>query len=1007
MDPPDDGSVRNDSNNNNQDGDSGVRDGSCSADSADQDVPVPPPRYMHPPLVRLSNGTSAAPVPGSHKQSGPKRPLRSMSHASSIKSSRPLPASGLATITRLPSIPERGGGQGVLYQRVQLDDPLPENLEARVDAHGRIFYIDHVNRTTTWIRPVIAQNQQQAAASQQHRRQLDERYNSLRRTISGRGKKKRPAIPLPDDSSSSTSSSSSGSDPEQSSSATGTPPVAVADVTSPDPEPQPPPLPPPRVPDADVTDGCGFSRPAVPSPPTRSTSSSNGMPASNPVVAQINAPAAVPPVASEAIQVKNLPAVRFLTRSDFFNLLHLNDDALNQYNATSPLKHIIRKIREDPTHMSFVRFQHNRDLVNLLNKFAETGKTLPQNWEAKLDRSGKAFFIDHTSKTTTFIDPRLPTEMPLVNPHRPVVAPSRRKTNRQNVPLCVTTSSPSPSSSSVHSAPHVVATSASTSSSSTITAAVAAIAISAQSASCEVPVQPVPPPRPPNTIAQSPALTHAVAAAATAIPTAYNELVVAFLRQPNIFDILKERQPQLSKNQALKEKVNLIRSDGQTALHRLSDDVELTMLLSLFENEIMSYVPVVTHTAGDSRTGAGAQVAEQRRSGSTAAATAVPSGSGSSQPLIRNARVPPNAASVAGPQRRDFEQKLRNFYRKLIQKGYGGGPNKLKLNIRRDHLLEDAFTKIMSVNSKKDLQKSRLYISFAGEEGLDYGGPSREFFFLLSRELFNPYYGLFEYSANDTYTVQVSPMSAFVDNANEWFRFSGRVIGLALVHQFLLDAFFTRPFYKCLLRMPCSLSDLEYLDAEFHQSLLWVKDNDISDMELDLYFSVIEDVAGKVVEKELKSGGKNLAVAEKNKKEYIDRMVKWRLERGVSDQTEHLVKGFYEVVDPRLVAVFDARELELVTAGTAEIDVVDWRKNTEYRSGYHDQHPVIVWFWQTVERKFDNEQRLRLLQFVTGTSSIPFEGFSALRGSNGPRKFCIEKWGRVTSLPRSVLTHSC
>ena len=52
---------------------------------------------------------------------------------------------------------------------------------------------------------------------------------------------------------------------------------------------------------------------------------------------------------------------------------------------------------------------------------------------------------------------------------------------------------------------------------------------------------------------------------------------------------------------------------------------------------------------------------------------------------------------------------------------------------------------------------------------LDYGGPAREFFFLLSRELFNPYYGLFEYSANDTYTVQISPMSAFVDNAAEWY----------------------------------------------------------------------------------------------------------------------------------------------------------------------------------------------------------------------------------------------
>lgn len=68
-------------------------------------------------------------------------------------------------------------------------------------------------------------------------------------------------------------------------------------------------------------------------------------------------------------------------------------------------------------------------------------------------------------------------------------------------------------------------------------------------------------------------------------------------------------------------------------------------------------------------------------------------------------------------------------------------------------------------------------------------------------------------------------------------------------------------------------------------------------------------------------------------------------------------------------------------------------------SGYHDGHLVIRWFWAAVER-FNNEQRLRLLQFVTGTSSVPYEGFAALRGSNGLRRFCIEKWGKITSLPR-------
>lgn len=236
------------------------------------------------------------------------------------------------------------------------------------------------------------------------------------------------------------------------------------------------------------------------------------------------------------------------------------------------------------------------------------------------------------------------------------------------------------------------------------------------------------------------------------------------------------------------------------------------------------------------------------------------------------------------------------------------------------------------------------------------------------------------------------------------FRFSGRVLGLALVHQYLLDAFFTRPFYKALLKYQVSLSDLESLDMEFHQSLQWLRDNDIgTGSSLGLTFCVTEELLGRYVERELKPGGKSIVVCERNKKEYLERMVKWRLERGVQEQTESLVRGFYEVVDPRLVSVFDARELELVIAGTAEIDLNDWRSNTEYRSGYHDAHQVIVWFWQVIE-KFTNEQRLRLLQFVTGTSSIPYEGFSALRGSTGPRRFCIEKWGKPHALPRA---HTC
>jgi hypothetical protein len=70
-------------------------------------------------------------------------------------------------------------------------------------------------------------------------------------------------------------------------------------------------------------------------------------------------------------------------------------------------------------------------------------------------------------------------------------------------------------------------------------------------------------------------------------------------------------------------------------------------------------------------------------------------------------------------------------------------------------------------------------------------------------------------------------------------------------------------FYECF--RPVALSDLESLDHEFHQSLQWIKENDITDL-LDLNFAVTEEVFGQIVERELKLGGNNIRVTEKNKK---------------------------------------------------------------------------------------------------------------------------------------------
>ena len=96
------------------------------------------------------------------------------------------------------------------------------------------------------------------------------------------------------------------------------------------------------------------------------------------VAAAAAAAAAAPKPNQHVLQ---FPAYKFLMRTDFFNLLHLNDEALSQYNGSTTLKHMVTKIRRDGNDQatsSFERYQHNRDLVALLNRFAETSKSFPE-----------------------------------------------------------------------------------------------------------------------------------------------------------------------------------------------------------------------------------------------------------------------------------------------------------------------------------------------------------------------------------------------------------------------------------------------------------------------------------------------------------------------------------------------------------------------------------------------------------------------------------------------------
>ncbi|KAM4908330.1 NEDD4-like E3 ubiquitin-protein ligase WWP1 isoform 3-T3 [Sylvia borin] len=282
------------------------------------------------------------------------------------------------------------------------------------------------------------------------------------------------------------------------------------------------------------------------------------------------------------------------------------------------------------------------------------------------------------------------------------------------------------------------------------------------------------------------------------------------------------------------------------------------------------------------------------------------------------------------------------------------------------------------------------------------GKSSVEWFFLLSHEVLNPMYCLFEYAGKSNYCLQINPASTINPDHLSYFCFIGRFIAMALFHGKFIDTGFSLPFYKRMLSKKLTIKDLESIDTEFYNSLIWIRDNNIEECNLEMYFCVDMELLGKVTSHELKSGGSNILVTEENKEEYIGLMAEWRFSRGVREQTKAFLDGFNEVVPLQWLHYFDEKELEVMLCGMQEVDLADWQRNTVYRH-YTRNSKQIIWFWQFV-KETDNEVRMRLLQFVTGTCRLPLGGFAELMGSNGPQKFCIEKVGKETWLPRS---HTC
>jgi len=223
-----------------------------------------------------------------------------------------------------------------------------------------------------------------------------------------------------------------------------------------------------------------------------------------------------------------------------------------------------------------------------------------------------------------------------------------------------------------------------------------------------------------------------------------------------------------------------------------------------------------------------------------------------------------------------------------------------------------------------------------------------------------------------------------------YYRFAGRVLGRALFSNHQIQGHLARTLHKHLLGWPLTYEDIRDQDETLYMSLKnLAKEKDLSN--LLLCFTMTECINGECVDIELVEGGADIEVTNDNLSEYFEAILRYKVFDRTLPQLTELLLGFYDVIPEPALTVFDAGELELLLCGMPTIDVADWKMHTEY-GGYIQSsgESVALWFWQLVEEDFDTEMRARLLQFVTGTSSVPVSGFSGLRGQNGKlQKFTL------------------
>ena len=321
-----------------------------------------------------------------------------------------------------------------------------------------------------------------------------------------------------------------------------------------------------------------------------------------------------------------------------------------------------------------------------------------------------------------------------------------------------------------------------------------------------------------------------------------------------------------------------------------------------------------------------------------------------------------------------FNTSAKNEIIKLfnIRKQRAGFKLNLTLNIRRDHIIEDTLNEI--ANPELNLQ-SKLRIKFKGEQGVDQGGVSKEFFILLIRQIFDPNYGMFNYNTKTRlYWFNHYSFEPIIK-----YELIGTIFGLAIYNNTILDVKLPISVYKKLLGIKPSFSDLKECDEELYNNLNYIltQDNPKLEEELDTNFTVVDDKFGEKIIIPLKPDGEKTMINNTNKEEYVRLYTDWFFNKSIEEYFKSFEKGFYKIFHKSLIKILTPEELELIICGTQYLDFYELKRACQYED-FDQNSESIKYFWEIL-LDFNEEEKKKFLSFVTGCDRAPIDGLGSLK----------------------------